>query len=524
MRSTVFSILGLVGLAALGAGLILASASGSWVTSSKVLTIAGAVLMAVFTGGNWSGVKATLTSRTTAYGANIAVVFVLLVAILTLVNFLASRHHRRFDLTHSGMYSLSSQTVKLLEGLDKEVKALAFFQENSGDRSHVEDLLDEYRYVSNKFEVEFIDPDKNPGVTNRYGVTEYGTIVLEAEDKVERITQGGSTEEEHVTNALLKVVREGRKKICFVEGHGEADIEDVGRTGYSQAAASLESQNYVVEKLFLMRQEEVPEDCSALVIPGPETDLLESELAAIERYLARAGKVLFMLDPTPSAGMAGFFEDWEVVVGEDVIVDVSPAGRLFGVDEFMPMVMSYPSHPVTEGFNMATLFPYARSIAAGGAKAGITSETILETGAQSWAETGPLTGEVEFDPDEDRRGPISIGVAVTAEAEAAPADTSVVPSETGDEGEPPKARMVVIGDSEFANNSFLNFSGDEDFFLNVISWLAEEEDLISIRPKNPEERRVNLTAKQTRIVMYLSLMVLPLSVLGVGIGVWLRRR
>jgi ABC-type uncharacterized transport system involved in gliding motility auxiliary subunit len=523
MRGTAISILGLVGLVALGAGLILASASGGWTGAAKLLSIAGGVLILVFLGANWAGVKGVAGRRSTAYGANLFVVAVLIIAILAIINVLGARHHKRADLTHSGMFSLAGQTVNLLKGLDKDVKALAFFQENSGDKKAVEDLLNEYKYVSNKFDVQFIDPDKSPGITKAYDVTEYGTVILESGDKVERITQGGATAEEHVTNALLKVVREGRKKIYFVEGHGEADIDDAGRTGYSGAKAALETQNYVVEKLFLMREEEIPEDCSLLVIPGPEKELLETELAAIERYVDRAGKVLFMLDPSPSAGMPEFFRQWQVNVGENVVVDVSPAGRLFGVDEFMPMAMSYPGHPITEGFNVATLFPYARSVSVlGGSISNVTAQTFVETGNQSWAETGSLTGEVAFDPDTDIRGPVSLAVAVTIDTEAAAPDTAAPAEDDG--AEPSKARIVVIGDSEFANNSFLAFSGDQDFFLNVVSWLAEEEDLISIRPKDPEDRRVNLTAKQTRIVMYLTLLVLPLCVLGLGVGVWLKRR
>jgi ABC-type uncharacterized transport system involved in gliding motility auxiliary subunit len=524
MRSTAIMILGLVGLVAVGAGLVLASASGGWTTIATILAIAGAALILVFVAGNWAGVKGVAGSRSTAYGANLALVALLLIAILAIINVLGSRHHKRFDLTHSGMFSLAGQTVSLLQGLDKDVKALAFFRENSGEKNAVEDLLNEYSFVSNKFDVQFIDPDKSPGITKTYGVTEYGTVILESGDKVERITQGGQTAEEHVTNALLKVVREGRKKIYFVEGHGEADIADAGRTGYSGAKTSLETQNYEVEKLFLMREEEIPDDCSLLVLAGPEKELLETEMAAIERYVDRAGKVLFMLDPNPSAGMLGFFEQWEVRVGEDVVVDVSPAGRLFGVDEFMPMAMSYPAHPITEGFNVATLFPYARSVSVGEQKAGgISAQTFVETGAQSWAETGPVTGEIAFDPDTDIRGPVSLAVAITVDVTDAVADTAA-PMEGEGDSEPAMARLVVIGDSEFANNSFLKFSGDEDFFLNVVSWLAEEEDLISIRPKDPEDRRVNLTAKQTRIVMYLTLLVLPLCVLGLGVGVWVKRR
>jgi len=526
MKDTAISILGLAGLVALGAGLILASSSGEWTTGATILGAAGAALIAVFLVANRQAVLGALGSRSTVYGANLAVVLILLVAILSIVNVMAARHHARYDLTHSRMFSLASQTVKLLKSLDKDVDVLAFFQETSGDKEKVEDLLKEYSYVSDKFKVQFIDPDKNPGITKRYGVTEYGTIVLECGDKVERITEGGGTEEEDVTNALLKVIREGKKKVYFVEGHGEADIDDTGRTGYSAAKDALEKQNYDVEKLFLMEKEDVPEDCALLVIAGPDKDFLQSEKDAIERYVGRGGKVLFMLDPKPSTGLGDFLKKWQVKVGDDVVVDVSPAGRLFGVDEFMPMAMKYPGHPITKDFNIATLFPYARSIRPGEERKGdVTAEIIVETGSQSWAETGPMTGEITYDPEEDRRGPISLGVAVTVETEpdTAAADEAAA-GEEGEESRPRKARLVVLGDSDFANNSFIQFSGDQDFFLNIVSWLAEEEDMISIRPKSPEDRRVHLTAKQTKIVFYLTQIVLPLCVLGVGVGVWLKRR
>jgi ABC-type uncharacterized transport system involved in gliding motility auxiliary subunit len=523
MKGNLFAILGLIGLAALGAGLILVSSSGQWTGSAKILAAVGAVLVVLFLAAYRSNIRALLGKRSTAYGANVALVFVLLIAILTIVNVIADRNHRRFDLTHSGMYSLAPQTVKLLKGLDKDVSALAFFKDDNPDKYKVEDLLNEYKFVSSKFSVRFIDPDKNPGITKTYGVKNYGTIVLESGGKTERVVEGANTKEESVTNALLKVIREGKKKIYFVEGHGEGDIDNTERTGYSQAKTDMENENYEVAKLFLMREQEVPEDCSLLVVCGPKKEFLESELQTITRYLDHAGKALFMLDPAPSAGLKDFLKNWRVDVGDNVVVDVSPAGRLFGVDEFMPMAMSYPEHAITKDFDVATLFPYARSVSVSSESVpGVTAQSIVETGAQSWAETGPTTGDVRFDPDVDKRGPISLAVAVTAEAKAAQQDTTA--GEPGKESTPSQTRIVVVGDSDFANNSFITFSGDSDFFLNIVSWLAEQEDLISIRPKAPEDRRINLTAAQTRVVMYLSLLVLPLAVLATGVGVWLKRR
>jgi len=525
MKGNLFAILGLIGLVALGAGLILASSSGQWTTAPTLLTAGGGLLIVLFIVAYRREAKATLGSRSAMYGANLAIVTLALIGILTIVNILAAKYHQRKDLTHSGMYSLASQTVKLLEGLDKDVNVLAFFKDDGGDRGVVEDLLEEYKFISDKFKVQFIDPDKNPAITKRYGVTNYGTVVLESGDKLERIVEGGNTSEESVTNALLRVIREGKKKIYFIEGHGEADLEDADRTGYSQAKAMLENQNYEVAVLFLMREEEVPEDCALLIAGGPEKEFIESELETLNRYLERAGKALFMLDPAPSAGLKDFLEDWGVEVGDDVVVDVSPAGRLFGAGEFLPMAMSYPEHPITEDFRVATIFPYVRSVSASDASPpGVTAQSLAQTSQQSWAETGPVTGEVSYNEGEDRLGPISLAVAVTAEAKEAPSDTAAMGGGKSGEESKPQTRLVVVGDSEFASNALIASSGNGDFFLNIVSWLVEEEELISIRPKDPEDRRVTLTAGQTKIVMYLSLLILPLSVLVLGVGVWLKRR
>ena len=94
--------------------------------------------------------------------------------------------------------------------LPQPVKATAFYQDAQTGRESAKDLLDQYAYYGKQFTYEFIDPDRNPGLAKRYGITSYGTIVLESGEKEEKVL---TADEENLTNALLKVIREGKKVV-----------------------------------------------------------------------------------------------------------------------------------------------------------------------------------------------------------------------------------------------------------------------------------------------------------------------
>ncbi len=455
--------------------------------------------------------------RKTKYGLNTAVAILLFVGIIGIVNFLADRHHLRSDLTYSRIFSLADQTDKILEGLDREVKVYAFYQIED---PRLEDLLNEYSLKSDKFQYEFVDPDKKPELAKAYDVNKYGTVIVKSGDNQETLFD---VTEEKLTNALLKVSREERKKICFLTGHDERDIENIDRDGYNAAKKALEEENYEIGTVTLAREgEEVPEDCAALVVASPKVDLLEPEVAKIGSYMAKGGSVLMMLDPAPGVGLKEFMASWGVDVGDDIVVDVSGVGRLFGAGPTIPLVTDYLPHRITDDFKVMTFFPLTRSITPSGEKEGKRKvETLLQTTTRSWAEKNYQEEQFKLDKDVDVRGPVPIAVVVTDEI--GPGDVGPDALEKGG-GEKNTARMVVFGDSDFACNSYFSVSGNSDLFLNVVNWLAEEEDLISIRPKAREDRRVTMTAAQSRAVFYLTVFAMPLLVVVAGIVVKLRRK
>jgi ABC-type uncharacterized transport system involved in gliding motility auxiliary subunit len=479
--------------------------------------ILGMVLLLAFVGANFSLLRRMCAGRSAKYGAGALSASLFVLGILVVVNYLSLRHNFRYDSTSAKTFSLADQTVKVLETLDRNVRILPFFTDETPGKGILEDLLEEYEYASPRISVEFVDPDKDPAVAKEYKIREYGTTIVEAGGKVERVE---SILEQDITNSIIKVSRDDAVKIYFLEGHGEKDYDDQARAGFDMAASALRDENYELAKLFLLREGEIPRDCDLLIVAGPGNEPEPHEIAAIHDYLHKGGKLLALVDPAPSASLESLFEKWNIDVGDDMVVDVSPAGRLFGANEFMPMSMNYGNHPITAGFSIATLFAQCRSVRSleDTLFPDLRPVVLLQSTEQSWAEKGDLSGTIKFDAGTDVRGPVPLGVALSKRLLQTPgteAVTDTLPGET---------RVVVVGDSDFASNSYLGFSGNRDFFLNIVGWLGEQEELISIRPKAPEDRRVSMTRAQSRFLFYLLVVFLPLGVLASGGIVWWRRR
>jgi len=339
--------------------------------------------------------------------------------------------------------------------------------------------------------------------------------VVECGEKEEKLDKA---QEAELTNVILKVSRKGKKVIYFLTGHGEKGIDATDPQGYNKAKASIEAENYEVKPLLLAREKEIPEDCAVLIIPSPQKPLFQDEIETIDDYLKKGGKAFFMFDPPPAVGLEDLMGDWGLKVGEDIVLDASGVGRLFGAGPAMPLVNSYGQHPITKGFNLMTFFPEARSVTPEqepGSELEVTP--LINTSSQSWGETNLESEKASFDEAKDLKGPVTIGSVVTKNVKGEKSSSSI-------SGKEVKARLVVFGDSDFANNAYFGLSGNGDLFMNSLSWLAEEEDLIAIRPKTPEDRRVNMTGRQARMVFYFSLIIFPLLALGSGGIVWYRRR
>lgn len=515
-RETIAQVWGFAGLGLIILGAILYGINSPHRSLALGSLVAGLLLFAGFVILSIENVKAFARRRASRYGANMVIMIVLFTCIMAIIQTLSVRHARRFDLTKNKRFSLAPQTTKLLDHLDKDVQIYAFYKKGSPGRRKAEDLIAQYAFKSKRIHYEFVDPDHKPQLAREMGITSYGTTVVKCVPKKELITD---LTEEKLTNALVKVTRELAKAIYFVGGHGEKDPSSREAHGLSILKEEIEKQNYLVKKLSLFEVESVPSDCYLLVVAGPSKDFFQGEIDKIKAYLDQGRNALFMIEPrTDLPNLAKLVGGYGIELDNDVIID--PISRLFGGDYTVPVVTNYERHPITKGFNVASFFPTARSVRlAEKDDLKLTTQYLAKTGKSAWGETDLeryARGQASRDPV-DISPPVSIAAIASREVE--------VPDTSGAGGTKRlESKIVVIGDSDFADNSSFRVSGNADFLMNTVNFLAEEKDLVAIRPKQGLGDRLFLTASQGRLIFLLCVIVLPLGIITFGTSLFIRRR
>jgi ABC-type uncharacterized transport system involved in gliding motility auxiliary subunit len=523
------NILGWLGALAVAISLILRFQAfrPEWTQYSWHAAIAGLVLILLYLATQWRDIGKAFERRQTRLGSIAAVSVVVVLGILVAVNYLASRRNYRWDLTAGKQYSLSDQTRQIVQKLDAPVKALVFARPEEQRPFH--DRLDEYAYLSRgRLTVEYINPDREPARAQQNQVQSYGTVVFDYKGRTERVV---GSDEQQLTNTLIKVISGEQKKVYFLEGHGERDTTSGGRDGYQTVVEGLGSENFKVETLALAQKGDVPADATVVVIAGPKTDLLQPEADALSKYLDRGGKLFVMVEPAlrdqrPLPVLTGLLQKWGFEIGDNIVVDTNPIGQLLGTGELAPVAARYPSHAITSNFRLLTAYPTARSVkAVSSPPSGRSPQTFIETSNAAWGETD-INAIVEQKPvgadkGKDVMGPVPLGAAVSATAPNAPAPAG---GKTAADQPKPETRIAVIGDSDFASNSYLGIQGNRDLFMNTVNWLAQQENLISIRPHDADDRRLTMSAAAQRNVALLSWIVIPAAIFGIGVISWARRR
>jgi len=478
--------------------------------------ILGLLAVIAYLASAQGSLKTFLGERSTKYGASAALYSLLFFAILTAVNYLSARHHHRFDLTEAGVFSISPQTRSVLQHLDKPLEINAFVE--GGSDPALRALLSSYQGVSDKVIFNLIDPDKQPDLAERYQISAVPSVHMQYGDRTNVVTK---ISEEDLTNGIIKIARTEKKIIYFLSGHGEPDIADMQEPrGYGQLKTALDNESYEVKPLVLSAGAAVPDDANLIIIAGADRSLQEHEVKAVDAYLKKGKPALFLLNPRTTPELATYLQQWGVQVGNDVIVDEQIQllkGKTFTLT---PFVTTYGTHPITEelsrrGSNALTTYGMSRSVEpqADGAK-GVTPVSLAQTSPNAWAETdleGVFQRQTARLDDKDRKGPVSLAVAVTANLKDMGA------------GQDGSARLVVFGDAVFANNQYIGQYFNRDLLLNSVSWLIGEEGLISVRPRTIRASRVQFTAEQGTLIFYLSVLVLPELLLIAGLAVWWRR-
>lgn len=502
IRNEFFKSISYAGAALAVAGWLRSAIEGVMTPLDMGLLIGGGALLVVAIAFNLGGIWAFLTRRSSRLGANTIVLSLAVLAILVGVNILVFRHDKRFDMTTEKLYSLSQQSRKIAAHLKRNVNFLYF---DNQANSRLNELMGEYGTQNRRIRFRRIDPIAHPELAKQYNVRSMGSMIAVSAGRTVHLK---GKQEEDITNALIQISNTSVKTVCFVEGHGEKSLSATGADGYSTVKSELTKEDYKVRSVNLVTADGVPAACSVVVIAGPRQALFPQEATMVGKYLDGGGKLFLLADPMTHTGLSSVLASWNIKLGNNIVIDTSGVGRLFGTGPAVPLVHSYGSSPITEGFSGSmTFFPLAQTVGlVNSSKFTPQTEKLLQTSPQSFTTPKIVGRTVSYDPKTDQKGPLTLGMT----------------AEQKEKGK--QARLVVIGNSEFATNRWVGLQRNGDLFYNAVGWLSQQSNMISIRPKSPLNSRVTMSEAERRTLTWFSLGVLPGLVVLAGIWMWWKRR
>ena len=471
--------------------------------------------------------KEILSLRATKHGMNMGVLIFLVLIALTAVNFIVVRHNKKWDLTAEKLYSLSDQSLKVAKGLDPATEI--YFVYRMTDNAHAEaklqakELLGRYQEANAGLRVKFVDQIKQPDLAEEFEVTKSQEPVLVVVAKGKKV-RADAISEEAVTNALIKVSREVKKKIYFLTGHGERPLDGADGFGLQDFKKALEEASYEVSTTNLLEGKGVPADADVLAIVGPERTFLDVELVALKDYAGKGGKLFLAVDPNMvGSGFVQFLKDLGVAYEGEVILD--PSGQMSGVSAAVAVGIDFAAgSEVTKelaGRNSPAIFYLATALKkAQPTPPGITVQEVVKTGRDS-VTTAKLERGAKIKVSST--GPHVLMMTSTGKwTEATPVKAGETDKDKDKKSDEPFT-AVVAGDSDFLTNQWLYQTFNRDLALNAFAFLAKDKDLISIRPKNAKTATIEMP--RGRAVAYGFIYLLIPVVFFVIAGVhWFRRR
>lgn len=521
----------------------------SWSPVSLALLIAGLVII-----GLWllfSGIFAPSFwgRRSTQVGTNAIIATLAMLVILALINFLGVRYGARVDLTENQLFTLSPLSQQVVKNLQQPVTVWVFDPNpDPGDQ----ELLENYHRYGANFKYKFVDPQREPGLTQRFNVQSPGQVYLEygaQRQLLQTVNDAERLSEIKLTNGIERLTSDRIDKVYFLQGHGERTLEQV-EGGFSQAVSALKEKNFTPQPLNLADRSEVPKDATLVVIAGAKQALFEGEVQALRNYLSSGGSLLVMIDPETNPGLDSLLAEWGVKIDNQIVIDGSEQGRSVGLGPATPLVTNYGNHPITKDFgNGFSIYPIARPVEVKPVD-GVQETPLVRTNEQSWGESTPEKQPLQFDQQSDLPGPLTLGVALSRKAQSPSVsptpetqpktspETSPTPSATNQPEASPssvnqqntdkttsESRLVVYGNSSFASDGWFEQQLNSDVFLNSIGWLSKRDvQTLSIRPKEPKNRRLNLTPLQSGALWWTALVIIPLVGFTTAGMIWWRRR
>jgi ABC-type uncharacterized transport system involved in gliding motility auxiliary subunit len=442
--------------------------------------------------------------RSTRLGTHSILALLLAGLAVGLINFLASKHGPEWDFSETKNFTLSRQTYQVLRALPREVSIHVFTRDGSPGYGAYQDLLTTYAKESPLLTVEFIDPERHPDKAKAYQITRIDTAVIES-GKQKIYLQRAS--EADVTNAVLRVTRDIKKGIAFTTGHSEKSVSDTETPGLSRAADALKKQGYAVAAVDWKNVNS--SKASILVIPSPTQPLISEDVNHITQFLGNGGRLLILGDPSSKESLDPLLSRWGVQLGTGILADEQD--RLGRGSPTALMVRTFTTHDITEDFTTPIIFPVSRSVMFNATQGKNWDFIALaQTSPKSWEETLLTKAEPVFNEDQDTKGPFTVAALLT--------------SKRMGQDQKPESAIVIVGNAAFATNGWLTYPGNTDFFLKTMAWLAQEEALVSLTPKEPAFHPFVPNPSQEQVLVFFQVLFLPLLTLFLGLSVWRRRR
>jgi ABC-type uncharacterized transport system involved in gliding motility auxiliary subunit len=502
MKSDFKILLGIIGIDLVLTGAIFLSIMPQHALLPIAIFVAGIVMLGVWVFYTLYRTKIFDTGRKVFLSADIVIGSGLFIFALVFINLLGTMFSKKIDMTGDRLFSLSTQTLQILDKLDKNVELIYFDNIAEPKNPEYRDLAKLYTSTG-KITFKALDPDVEPAIAKKFGVSDYGQAVLVADD--EHHTLITTFDEQNISNAIKKQISPITSKVYFMVGHGELSPFDSGDEGLSALATSLGREGYAFDTLNLQISPQIPVDCALLTIASPKTELFDGEIVRVDSFLTANGSVMFLFEPQRRTKLTAMLEKYDVIVDDDIVLDDSPTGKMIGASDEMPLITFFEKkHPVTADFENAIMFVTARSIRPIEPKK--TSYWVVElikTSDQAWAENDIVSATHKFDPTKHKRAQMTLGCAVSHFKT--------------------KTKAVVLGDADFVSNRYAQVPGNITLALKSVGWLTHSDDIVTIGPKDAKDRKLLLTGSLQQRFFYMSVIMLPFLAILLAQIVWWKK-
>jgi ABC-type uncharacterized transport system involved in gliding motility auxiliary subunit len=457
-----------------------------------------------------------LSLKTTKHGMNMGSAILLMMVLLIAINYISVSRDKKWDLTQEKLNSLSPQSIQIIRGLDKELKIIGFFKDDEPQivqtKNVFTDIAERMKYENKKVTYEIYDPDKRPDLKAKYNVSAMGDVVIMYDGKQKLVSiinmlQPEQAEETLINNVFILSTSNG-KAVYFLAGHNEMDINNEASDGISYLKKSLTDLNYEVKTLNLLQTDKIPDDAKMIIIAAPKTPIYDGEIKVLREYAENGGHILVAVDPGEKSNIQKLAEIFGVDFKNNYLIDF--AGVRVGGSQYLAVGLSYPEGKsnITKGFRANTNFNIASEVGFKDEMQGIAHEIIVGSSPQTLVRN-VLSENIDVDPKKEKPYSRNIGVLT--------------------EGKLPNAKkdfkFILYGDSNFINNNDVQVSIlNRDLILNSIAYLADQKELISVRPKKLKLSAFFMTPTQSMIMKYCLYLMIPFLFLTSSITLWYRRR